>query len=248
MRILPYFLFVFLSQSLYAETIRVVLEPQDHTILSAEVPSTVTKINRRMGEPFKKEDVLMELDSRIFLATKHKAEAQVAKAEADFSAQEKLFRDRAVTAVEYRASKSNLEAAKADLVIANKALSDCTIVAPYDGKVVMTYVKEFERVEAGHNLVEIINDEVMVAKLLLPAALLPNVKLGDSLKVVIPDMRSPFVAKVVRISSVIDPASGLVKVDAEIDNKKGLLRAGLEGEAEIGSPQVEREKNPQGKK
>lgn len=212
-----------------SDQFRAVLEPQNQALLSSEVASTVTSIEKRMGETFQKGNLLMQLDDTIFKANVTRNQAAAEKAKADAYSLQQLYKDKAVSLSEVRQAEAELARAQAELVIAQKALEGCTITAPYDGKVIQLYVKEYERVEPGQRLVEILDDRILIAKLILPESLLPQLNIGDSIRMRIDETGEMVEAKVVRIGAVLDPVSSLFKVDAEIVNADGKLRAGMEG-------------------
>jgi len=223
------FLFTSLISSLSAAQYRAVLEPISRTMLSAEVESTVTAINKRMGESFEKDDVLITLKDTIFVANYTKAKALAVKAKADYEAKEQLYRDKVVTHFEFREAQASLAMAEADLILAREGYEAAFIKAPYNGKVVDIYVREFERVQAGVNVIEILDDNILIAKLLLPEELIQQIQVGTEIELVIEETGSKHQAKIVRVGAVIDPVSSLFKVEAEIDNLSHQLRAGMEG-------------------
>src|SRR5690606_13858671 len=110
---------------LNAESFRVILEPRHHTALSAEIVSTVTTIPKRMGEMFKKNDVLMTLDDQVYKSNYQKMTAVLERAKAELSAQKRLYSHKAASLLELREAEAKLAAAQADLTLAAKELRDC---------------------------------------------------------------------------------------------------------------------------
>ncbi len=212
-----------------AREIRAVLEPKERATITAEIRSTVTKILRRMGESFKKDEELIRLDDIVFKANLMKAEARKLKAQTDFEGREKLYKDRVISHSEFREAEAILAEAKADLVLAQKSYDSCFINAPYDGKVVTVFVKEHEPVKPDQNLISVIDDHILIARLLIPEQLLSHLKIDDSLTLRIQETGKDETAIIKRIGAVIDPVSSLVKVEAEVDNSKDKLKSGMEG-------------------
>lgn len=227
------FLLVSFQNVLHAEQFRAVLEPHRQTNLASEVETTVSKIEKRMGESFDKGEILLTLDDTVFSANFDKAKALFKKAEADFEAKRRLFQDKVASRSEFREAEANLSVAQANLVFAKKSYDACFIDGPYSGKVVHVYIKEFERVQPGQNLIEILDDSILIAKLLLPEKYLFTTNVGDELKLTIQETGTQHNATIVRVGAIIDPVSSLFRVDAEIDNFDGQLRAGMEGMSEV---------------
>lgn len=228
------------SAACYAETIRAVIEPKERTLMTSEINSTVKAINRKMGESFVEGDVLVALNDVVYLASLMKARATVSKAEADFEAAKQLWADRVISHSDYREAEANDATARAELALALKAYNACFIKAPYDGKVVNVFVKLYEIVEPTQQIIEILNDSILIAKLLVPESYLAEVQIGDEIKLKIMETGDNVTAKIVRIGAVLDPISSLFKVEAEIDNSDNRLRAGMEGMLMIGREVIQK--------
>lgn len=229
---------VMVSSSLSAESFRVVLEPLRRTALSAEITSTVTTIPKRMGEMFKKNEILMTLDDQVYKSNHLKMLAILERAKAELSAQKRLYANRSASLLELREAEAKLAAAQADLTQATKELKACTLLAPYAGEVQDVHVEEFERVEPGKPLIEIQDSQTLVAKLLVPSRVGLSIKVGQKLKIFIPEVQANYTAVVTHVAPGIDPSSSLIKIDSEIDNTNRSLRSGMIGALEITSDEV----------
>lgn len=220
----------------WSDEFRAILEPRYRTIITSEVVSVVKKIDKRMGQSFKKNDILLQLDNRIYSSNYQKAIALFEKAKADREAQERLFQDKVVSFADFDAAKANYAAAKAEVVLAEKAYEACTIRAPYDGAVQDLFVQEFERVEQGRKLMEILDDKTLHAKLVIPSNLLSHFKMGDTIHLWVAEANDDYPAKITEIAPAIDPSSSLVKITAMIDNKDVNLKPGMIGILKIDLP------------
>ena len=58
-----------------------------------------------------------------------------------------------------------------------------------------------------------------------------HIKLGKEIKIDILETGKTITAKISRIGAVIDPSSATLRVEAEIDNRNGNLKAGMSGTA-----------------
>jgi membrane fusion protein (multidrug efflux system) len=209
---------------------RAILSNQISTpILSSQVSAPVKKIHKRMGEKFKKGDVLIEMDNEIFRANIDKAESVLSRAKAGLTARTQLYRDNISSFLELKEAQALAASAEAELVLARTQLEGATIKAPFNGKVVTLAIEEFELPQPGQALIEIVNDEILLARALVPSLALPNLHIGKVLKVHIRETNTEVNAKITRIGAVIDPSSGTIAIDAEIDNRDGHLRAGMTG-------------------
>lgn len=240
MRALLFILFFGLASSCFGQNVRAVLEPKEQTLLTSEVSSTITAIEKRMGESFTEGDTLILLNNVVFLANLMKAEAQLTKAQTDFESAKRLYDDKVISHSEFREAEAALAVSKADLALAQKAYNGCFILAPYDGKVIDVYVKQYERVESGQELIAILDDSVLIARVLIPEAYLGKLSIGDNVKVKVQETGTVEEATIVRMGAVLDPVSSLMKVEAEIDNSEGKLRPGMEGMLLLSGNEVRR--------
>lgn len=213
------------------EMFQVVIDPRRRTQLAAEVPSPVKKISKRLGENFKKDDILIQLEDTIYQSNLLKTKSALEKAQTELEAKQQLFKDNVASKFELKEAESNVATAKADLSIAEKNLSATIIEAPFDGKVVSLDIEEFELPTTGKNLIEIVDDTVLIAKILVPSTMLPKIKVGTDFTIDVKEMGKTFDAKISRIGSVIDPSSGTIRIEADIDNAEGKLVAGMSGRA-----------------
>lgn len=224
------------------EELHVILAPKEKAvlsnqistpILSSQVSETIKKIYKRMGESFKKGDVLIEIDDEIFVANVQKAEGVLSRAKAGLDAREKLFKDNISSYLELKEAQALAASAEAELVLARTQLDGATILAPFNGKVVAVAIEEFELPQPGQALMEVINDEVLLAKVLVPSTLFKNLSIGKIINVHIRETDTNEEARIIRIGAIIDPASGTVAIDAEVNNHDEHLRAGMTGTTTI---------------
>jgi len=225
-----------------AEQVRIILTPLSRTILSSQistpilssqVSAPVTKIYKRMGESFKKGDPLIEVDRTVFSANLKKSKAILLRAYTVLGARQKLYDDSISSLTELRDAQAAVAIAKAELALAQNQYDWALIKAPYDGKVVAVLVEEFELPQPGQALVEVIEDQKIIARALAPAALFQKLSIGKIIHVHIPAIDKTVDAKIIRIGAVIEPSSETIAFDAEIDNSEHLLLPGMTGFTKI---------------
>ena len=227
-----------------SQELEVILTPNDRTILynqnstpllSSQVSLPVKKIYFRMGEHFMAGDVLLEIEDTIFRVNLLKAKATYERAQAIIQSRERLYSDHISSFLELKEAQATLATAEAELVLAQQQLMQTKIRAPYDGKVVQLLIQEHELPQPGQALVEIVNDKILIAKLLAPSIYLNQIKIGKYLRIHVKETDTEVYAKIIRIGAVIDPASGTIAVDAEIDNSDERFVAGMIGSTTISS-------------
>lgn len=223
------------------EPLRVILAAYQRTILSAQistpvltsqVSAAVTAIYKRMGESFKKGDVLITLDETVYDANLLNAQAILDRARVVLRAREELYRDKIASLVDLKDAQAAVANGIAQLALAQNQVDSSIVKAPYDGKVVSLNVEVYELPQPGQPLIEIIQTDPLLAKILVPAKYLNDLEIGKILVVHL-EMGASVDAKIIRIGSVIDPASSTIAVDAEVENHEGRLMPGMIGTTRI---------------
>jgi len=211
------------------EVYHIILDPKERTLLSTRITSPVEKIDKRMGDSFKKGDRLIQLKNDIYEANYSKAKEELDKAETDLEAKKSLYQDKAASLFEVKKAQADLASAYYDLVKARESFDETRVLAPYQGKVVSLFIEQYELPKQGSELIEIIRDDVLVAKF-LPSSN-ENLKLGMPVYIKLDEADETIDAVITRISPEIDPSSKTIKVEAEINNKEGRFVAGMSGVA-----------------
>lgn len=215
------------------EMYQVILDPLYRTLLSAQIQSPVEKIYKRMGDSFNKGDILIQLDDTVYKSNLNEAEKSLNKAQVELDGKEQLFHDNVASLFELKDAEAKLAKAKAELSIAKRDLNATTIKAPYDGKVVSVNIEEHELPQAGKDLMEVVYDKILLAKMLLPASMLKDIHLGQPFTIYINELNKRITAKILRIGAVIDPSSSTIKIEAEINNRDELIKPGMTGKADF---------------
>lgn len=215
------------------EPIRFIIDPIYRTELTSQVNTPVQKIYKRMGDSFKEGEILIHMDDDIFQGNLLKAQAALSRAETELAAKQQLYHDNVGSKFELVEAEANLATAKAELILAKKNLESSTLLAPYDGKVVNLYIEEHELPSSGKELIELVDDNILIAKLLVPSSRYTEIEPGKTIHLNIAETGQKIDAKITRIGAVIDPSSSTIRVEAEIDNRDGKLKSGMTGEAQF---------------
>jgi RND family efflux transporter MFP subunit len=127
-----------------------------------------------------------------------------------------------------------LQAVRAQLAQAEKALADTTIRAPFDGFISARPVAVGEYVALTNKIAIIVKVGVLKLQLQTPEQRASQVKTGMTVNARVaawPDR--VFTGKVTAINPSIDPASRVFIVEAKFDNPKAELRPGMFATAKV---------------
>ena len=220
-----------------APELRAQLTPREFTTLSGEMAGRIDKITTRIGEHFKKGDMLVAFDCAVPRAQMAKARAVLTQADKTYTINQRLVALKSMGQLELDVSAAEVQKAKADLAVAEATVSKCEIAAPFTGVTVEQKAREFEYTTAGQPLLDILDDHALDVELIAPSRWLDWLKPGYPFQVNIGETGKTYSAKILRLGGRVDPISQSIKVIGEISGDAPELKAGMSGRATITPPQ-----------
>lgn len=213
--------------------VHVILEPMRRATLRSQITSPIIAVQKKMGDSFKEGDILVKLDDVIYRANLKKALATYKQAELTLQTREQLFEADVGSLVELREAQTQFAAAASDMAVARKQLEATNITAPYPGRVVDVYVHNYELAEALEPMMDIIGDDILLARMIIDSKMLSRISIGTQINVYFPEVDVSVPAEIIRIGAEIDPASSTIRVDAKLENKEFMLTSGMNGMATL---------------
>jgi len=222
---------------------------KDRAEIAAEVAGRITGITLDEGTAAEAGDEVLTIDPERRTLERDRARAGVEQARAQMLEEEREFARVAQLRGQKVASqtrldeaetrrtlaKSRLRAAEAELGVAERALRDATVRAPFAGMIARRFVSRGEYVSPGQKLFELVS--------LHPIEIEFRLTETDSGRVA-PDQRvalrvapypdTVFEGRVTVIAPVIDEHSRTLRVKAQVDNSDGRLRPGLFARVDLG--------------
>lgn len=229
------------------ETFPVILEPVEHTLITPMVTTRVVEIPFKLGDSFHKGDLLIKFENDLFKANLVKARKILIKALEDLKVKTALQKDHLMSEMEVLDAEANVSIAEADYVSAKDNFNESEIRAPYDGKVSAVAIHLYELPARDKPILEIFNDKKLIANFLVPSHYLKVVHVGDPVYIHINDTHEIVTAIIKRFSPNVNAASGTIKIEAEIDNRNGHIKSGMQSEAAFNREAFEEKEGSFGK-
>lgn len=219
----------------YRSNYPAILEPLRLTHLYAENQSSIyyemytpaTEITKKLGDPVHQGEVLIRFEDAVSKANVAKTRSDLARAHVDLTVKRALFQDSLISELELKEAEASVAGTEFSLILAEKNYAASVIHAPYDGKVSDLFIHLYELPERGKPLMDVIDDSILIAKLLIPARVASSLKIGDPVFIQLIDSGQIIETQVKRMSPTVNPASGTVKIEAELDNHDSHLKAGM---------------------
>ncbi len=201
------------------------------------------------GDWVKKGDIIARLDGTTAALQLRQAKAAVASAKVQVAAGDRehkrlasLAQDGAIAGAQLDqaitgrdAAHAGLAQAEAAMAMAQQALANSVVVAPYDGVVVQRLKAEGEWVSTmpPSPLMVLADTETLNLNLQAPEHLLTQVQLGDAVTVDFAAIGKQVEAEVTRLVPVVQPMTRTFTVIVELDNADGTLSPGLFAEVTL---------------
>ncbi len=153
----------------------------------------------------------------------------------DYEKQKSLYDKGGVTLTELKTSERNYMDAGYDYENALLQLAKLKISSPFDGIITdLTYYTDGTRVEAGSDMVQIMDYSGLYLEVNLPGNDLGTVKAGSDVRIMNYTVRDDTLAgRVSQVSTTLDPTTRSFKASILVDNPDYLLRPGMFVKAEI---------------
>jgi len=103
----------------------------------------------------------------------------------------------------------------------------CTVRAPIGGVVALRRVQAGQLVKEDDLLFRVSDPDMLRAELLLPEGYVGRVRRGHAVRLVPVASRKSVEARVTRVSPVVDPGTGAVRVMIDFNNRKARIPAGM---------------------
>jgi RND family efflux transporter MFP subunit len=216
--------------------IRVQLSPELETTLAAQMTGRISSLNATLGMAVTKGRPMVAFDCSEASAKLHMAEAEYTMARETLDTKIRLRKLEAAGDMEVTLASATAERAQAAIALARAQTAQCTVLAPFSGRIVKLHVKPYQGVNMGSPLVELVSDGPLKLRLNVPSKLLRTLRVGSPFEVDIEETGKTYLAKVTAINARVDAVAQTLELEARIDSRPSGLLAGMTGIARFTAP------------
>ncbi len=213
------------------ESVRVLLVADRETTLSSPVTANIKMLYVSIGKPFAAGQTLVEFVCDEQVARLGMAKAELAGAVETHEAKIRMQGLQQASDVEIALAASATAKARAQVALQNAQVAQCSIKAPWSGRVAKVLVRTSMSVTPGQPMVEIVKSGPVKMKLNAPSRLIAKVQPGALFDVVIDETGKTYQAKVLAVNSRVDPVSQTIELEAVITKESKDLLPGMSGVA-----------------
>jgi membrane fusion protein, multidrug efflux system len=204
------------------------IEAEEETDVVAKVGGVVKKILVEEGDYVKINQVVAKLDDEKLAVQLEQAKATLDKLENAYIRNDELFNKSLISVDQFQKSKYEYESQKAVYNLAKLELNYSAIRSPISGVVAERKIKVGNMLLPNQATFRVTGLDPLIAVLHVPERQISKLRRGQKAKLGVDAVKDvAFVGKIKRISPVVDPTTGTVKVTLEMHDPSGRLKPGM---------------------
>ncbi len=204
------------------------LEAEEETQVVAKVGGVVNRILVEEGDYVTAGQMLAKLDDERIAVQVERARANLSNLDEEYRRSEELFNGSMISAQEFQKAKYDYERQKAEYDLASLDLEYTSIRAPISGVIAERHIKVGNMVLANQPTFSVTGMDPLLAVLHVPERQLGKLKVDHTATLEVDAIQGEsFTGRVDRISPVVDPATGTVKVTVEVRDRTRRLKPGM---------------------
>lgn len=201
--------------------------------LRPETAGKVIEINFEEGSKVKKGDLLVKINDADLQAQLERVNSQISLAEEKEFRSRKLLEQDLISQEEYDVLLNELNTRKADKALLEAQIDKTEILAPFDGIVGLRSISEGSFINSSVSIAILTKTNPIKIDFALPIKHANKIKVGNVVKVTVPNSDKEYAAKVYAIDPKVDPTTRTIKVRAKAENNSGILLPGSYAEVEL---------------
>lgn len=198
------------------------IETKNTATATPRMAGTYTAVYVREGQSVKTGQLLAKIDNAILQDQVAALKQQIELANTVYEKQKGLWDQKIGTEIQYLQAKNGKEALEKNLALLNTQGGMYNVYAPIGGAVERVTAKTGEVAVPGMPLASIINLGSLRATANVPDTYIGHIKMGDAVKVKLPDLGREINARITFISKLVNPANRTFKVEVAIPTSSDM--------------------------
>ena len=201
-----------------------------------ELQAIVERLPFREGMAFAQGDTLVRFDCRRLQAELASAQAAARAREVELRAKRQMLAHGAAGRSEVDVARAEAVRGRASVDLQRARLAQCTITAPFAGRVVSVGVREHEMARSDDPVMVVLDDRDLELELVVPSRWLRWLRPQTAFTLHVDETETGHAAIVERIGAEVDPVSQTVRAFGRIDEPAPGVLAGMSGTARFSVP------------
>jgi membrane fusion protein (multidrug efflux system) len=210
------------------------LEADEQATVVSQITGVVLDIKAEEGDFVEAGQILAQVETDRYALQVERANAALKRLDMDYQRKKELYGKKLVSAEDFERVAAEYEATKAGVKLARLDLEYTNIRAPISGFISERLVRAGNLVELHQPVYRVTSYDPLLAVLHVPERELSVLRKGLEVSMSLDAWPGEsFTGEVIRISPVVDPATGTFRVTAEITDHGEMLKPGLFGRVGI---------------
>lgn len=204
------------------------VQTKENIVIYPEYAGVLTKVFVKEGQFVNKGEVLAKIDDGGLNQQLSQMETQLALAKTTFERQERLWKDKIGSEIQFLQAKTNYEAQQKAVNQMKEQLAKTTITAPFSGVIDDVMSEQGQVVSPGMNqLFRIINLNDMFIEAEIPENYITNIKTGSQVNVYFPVLNDTVTSTIRQVSNYINPNNRTFKIEIAITNENKMVKPNM---------------------
>ncbi|PWF55500.1 efflux RND transporter periplasmic adaptor subunit [Massilia glaciei] len=213
------------------KAIRVLVVANQESVLAAQMTGRIEQIDAALGSTIRAGQVLLRFNCEAQQAQLKMANAEYYGAQRTFESKAKLQAMQSVSELEVQQAAAAAQRAKAQIELIQVQIKQCSVRAPFSGRVTKLHAKRYESVNVSQALLEVVDNGKLKVKLNVPSNWLVWLKPGAAFSINIDETGQSYAGRVVRMNGRVDTVSQSIEIEGEVVGKPVQLLPGMSGVA-----------------
>ena len=198
------------------------IDAEENVTAYPQAQGTITAIYVKAGQRVSKGQLLVQLDNSILKQQLAQGEAQVDLMSTLYERQKNLWDQKIGTEVQFLQAKTNLQSMQKQQDALKQQSAFYSIKSPINGTVETMDLKLGQVAGPGVTGINIVNDNSLKIKANVPESYAASVRVGNTVKVVVPDAKDSVTATINFAAKAIDPVSRSFPVEVKLPSRATL--------------------------
>lgn len=204
------------------------LQSNEVVVIQSEITGRIARFGFAEGEKVAKGDVLVELDPAILKAELVKARSDLALSQSNSERANTLARQGTGTLRARDEAQAALQAAQANVSLAEARLEKATLRAPFDGKVGLRLFSLGAYVGPGDRIVELADTDPIKVDFRVSEVSLLQLRTGQKISITVDALPGEaFTGEIYAIHPIVDENGRALRLRARVPNPEERLYPGL---------------------
>ncbi|MGB0882445.1 MAG: efflux RND transporter periplasmic adaptor subunit [Vicingaceae bacterium] len=203
-------------------------------VITPEVPGVLTAVMVNEGQSVTKGQQLAKIDDAGLAPQLAQMKIQMDLAKTTFERQERLWKQKVGSEIQYLQAKTNYEAQQKAVKQVEEQIAKTVVTAPFTGVIDEVITEKGNMVSPGASqLFRIVNLNNMHVDTDVPETHIASVTKGKAVEVDLPVLGATLQSKVAQVGSFINPANRTFKVEIPVANNDKTIKPNLTAKIRI---------------